>query len=69
MRPPIRESAGTGSAGCLIPPHEYHRIANRSADTAISIHIYGGNMDHCAVFEPAGGDWFVRREKPLGLDV
>jgi predicted metal-dependent enzyme (double-stranded beta helix superfamily) len=61
--------AGIGSAGCLIPPHEYHRIANRSSDTAISIHIYGGDMNHCAVFEPAGGDWFVRHEKSLGLDL
>lgn len=61
--------AGTGSAGCLIPPHEYHRIANPGTDTAISIHIYGGDMNHCGVFEPAGGDWYVRRERALGLDM
>src|SRR5262245_37262262 len=61
--------AGTGSAGCLIPPHEYHRIANVGDDTAVSIHIYGGDMTRCSVFEPQTGNWYVRREKALGLDL
>jgi len=61
--------AGTGSAGCLIPPHEYHRIMNPAPETAISIHIYGGDMNTCSVFEPQDGGWYVRHEKPLGLDL
>ena len=61
--------AGTGSAGCLIPPHEYHRISNPARETAISIHIYGGDMSHCSVFEPEDGGWYMRREKKLGLDL
>ena len=61
--------AGKGSAGCLIPPHEYHSICNPSEQTAISIHIYGGDMVKCAVFEPSNDGWFVRREKALGLDL
>jgi 3-mercaptopropionate dioxygenase len=61
--------AGAGSAGCLIPPHEYHRIANASEETAVSIHIYGGNMTRCAVFEPRDGGWYTRKEKALGLDL
>ena len=60
--------AGIGSAGCLIPPHEYHVIRNPSAEPAISVHIYGGDMTFCNVFEDKGGGWFQRREKPLGLD-
>ena len=36
--------AGFGSAGCLIPPHEYHVIANAGDAPAISIHIYGGDV-------------------------
>jgi hypothetical protein len=61
--------AGRGSAGCLIPPHEYHRICNAGDETAVSIHIYGGNMTRCAVFEPGQGGWYVRKEKKLGLDL
>ena len=45
--------AGIGSAGCLIPPHEYHSIRNASSKPAVSVHIYGGEMNHCSVFEPA----------------
>jgi predicted metal-dependent enzyme (double-stranded beta helix superfamily) len=60
--------AGIGSAGCLIPPHEYHVIRNPSMQPAVSIHIYGGDMTFCNVFEQEGGGWFRRRERPLGLD-
>lgn len=62
--------AGPGSAGSLIPPHEYHTIRNPSEDTiAVSLHIYAGAMTHCAVFEPLPEDsWYVRRERALGLD-
>lgn len=61
--------AGKGSAGCLIPPHEYHRICNPSEETAVSIHIYGGDLTRCSVFEPQAGGWYVRKEKSLGLDL
>ena len=63
--------AGIGSAGCLIPPHEYHVIRNVGSVPAVSVHIYGGEMNHCSVFDPqdAHGDWYVRHEKALGLDL
>jgi 3-mercaptopropionate dioxygenase len=61
--------AGKGSAGCLIPPHEYHRICNAGDETAISLHIYGGDMTRCSVFEREQGEWYLRREKSLGLDL
>lgn len=61
--------AGRGSAGCLIPPYEYHHIENGCAETpAVSLHIYGGEMQRCNVFEDAGGGWYRRVEKPLGYD-
>ena len=62
--------AGPGSAGSLIPPHEYHTIRNPSdRDIAVSLHIYSGNMTHCAVFQPLGGDHgYERCERQLGLD-
>jgi 3-mercaptopropionate dioxygenase len=45
-------NAERGSAGCLIPPFEYHTLANAVPDgSSITLHVYGGEMDHCHVFE------------------
>lgn len=61
--------AGPGSAGSLIPPHEYHTIRNPSRDTvAVSLHIYSGQMTHCAVFQPLGQNQYERADRQLGLD-
>jgi predicted metal-dependent enzyme (double-stranded beta helix superfamily) len=61
--------AGTGSAGSLLPPHEYHTIRNPSPDRiAISLHVYQKAMGTCATFEPLGGDWYLRGKKELCLD-
>ncbi|MEW9623488.1 cysteine dioxygenase [Rhodanobacter geophilus] len=62
--------AGPGSAGSLIPPHEYHTIRNPSdRDIAVSLHIYSGNMTHCAVFQPLAGDnGYECCDRQLGLD-
>ena len=55
-----------GSAGCLIPPYEYHTLANRRRDAAsVTLHIYGGEMDHCHVYEPAGDGTYRRIERRL----
>ncbi len=64
----IRASVGT--AGCLIPPHEYHTIANVSdEDCAVTLHIYGGDMECCNVFEPEGEGWFRKVKKNLVFDA
>jgi predicted metal-dependent enzyme (double-stranded beta helix superfamily) len=55
-----RVHAGRGSAGCLIPPFEYHTLANAVDQPSITLHVYGGEMDHCHVFEP-GPDGAYRR--------
>ncbi len=61
--------AGAGSAGSLIPPHEYHTIRNPSEDgVAVSLHIYKGAMTCCSVFQPLGDQWFERGVRQLGLD-
>lgn len=61
--------AGVGSAGCLIPPFEYHSISNPcDKTTAVSLHIYGGEMSCCNVFERQKDGTYVRREKPLPYD-
>ena len=65
--------AGPGSAGSLIPPHEYHTIRNASADRiAVSLHIYQAEMACCAKFQPLSpdrsGEWFVRESAILATD-
>jgi predicted metal-dependent enzyme (double-stranded beta helix superfamily) len=61
--------AGTGSAGCLIPPHEYHAIRNPSdRDVAVSVHIYQEPMTCCGVFAQDRDGWHRYVEKQLSLD-
>lgn len=60
-----RVLAGRGSAGCLIPPFEYHTLGNAGATPSITLHVYGGEMDHCHVFEPADDGSYRRVRKEL----
>ncbi len=61
--------AGPGSAGSLIPPHEYHTIRNASADVvAVSLHIYKAPIDCCSMFVPQDEEWFVRKTNLLATD-
>jgi predicted metal-dependent enzyme (double-stranded beta helix superfamily) len=49
--------AGTGSAGCLIPPTDHHVLANaRPSKASVTLHVYGGDLDDCKVFLPATPD-------------
>ena len=56
--------AGVGEAGALIPPFEYHVLENAGDTPAVTLHVYGGEMDHCHIFEPVGDAW-VRRYREL----
>ncbi|MEL6871028.1 MAG: cysteine dioxygenase family protein [Pseudomonadota bacterium] len=63
--------AGVGSAGCLIPPYEYHLISNPcDRSPAVSLHIYGGDMDQCHVFvrEAEQSNWYRRAMRELSFD-
>jgi predicted metal-dependent enzyme (double-stranded beta helix superfamily) len=55
-----RIQAGIGAAGALIPPFEYHQIANPYDEQAVTIHVYGGEMVQCSAFMPEGDRY--RRE-------
>ncbi len=62
--------AGTGSAGSLIPPHEYHTIRNPSDDSvSVTLHIYRGAMSCCSVFKPLADGWYQRDIRQLGFDA
>jgi len=59
-----------GSAGSLIPPHEYHTLRNTSDDDlAISVHVYQGEMTRSAVFEPEADGWYQRRVQVMETDA
>jgi predicted metal-dependent enzyme (double-stranded beta helix superfamily) len=63
-------TAGTGTAGSLLPPQEYHTIRNPNEGAiAISLHIYQQAMNNCATFEPIDGDWYLRCKKTMCLDA
>lgn len=58
--------ASVGSAGCLIPPFEYHVLANALAnEPSITLHVYGGEMDRCHIFEPRADGTYQRVERRL----
>ena len=57
--------AGVGEAGALIPPFEYHMIENPTGQSAVTIHVYGGEMKFCHVFEPVGDGGYERKYKDL----
>ena len=57
--------AGRGTAGCLIPPFEYHTLGNAAPTPSVTLHVYGGEMDHCHVFEPSADGSYRRIRKDL----
>ena len=61
--------AGAGTAGSLLPPHEYHTIRNPQPDQiSISLHVYQKPMGTCSTFTPLGEHWYLRGSKALCLD-
>jgi predicted metal-dependent enzyme (double-stranded beta helix superfamily) len=57
--------AGLGNVGALIPPHEYHTITNTSQETAVTIHVYGANLQRCHVFVEDGTGLYTIQEREL----
>jgi 3-mercaptopropionate dioxygenase len=64
-----RVHALAGASGALIPPFEYHTLANALSDqVSVTLHVYGGEMSSCHIFEPLPGGAFRRVEKQLFLN-
>ncbi len=58
--------SGPGAGGALIPPFEYHTLTNAvPGATSITLHVYGHDLERCAVFEPERGGWYRRHIKDL----
>ena len=63
---PEREvRAGVGEAGALIPPFDYHTIDNPYREPAATLHVYGGDMTSCRVFEASPDGWHHGRVRDL----
>jgi predicted metal-dependent enzyme (double-stranded beta helix superfamily) len=58
-----RVRALPGASGALIPPFEYHVLRNaKPDDISITLHVYGGEMDHCHLFHAEEEGWHRRVE-------
>ncbi|MCW5938028.1 MAG: cysteine dioxygenase family protein [Fimbriimonadaceae bacterium] len=64
FRQEFETMAGVGEAGALIPPYEYHTIANGLEDRpSVTVHVYGHELSWCHVYLPVdGGFERVRRD-------
>ena len=61
--------AGVGSSGALIPPYEYHILGNALPDeVSVTLHIYGGEMNHCSLYQPQADGLWTKLEKRLTYD-
>ena len=59
-------AAGVGDAGRLIPPTDYHVLANARPDAAsVTLHVYGGDLNGCRIFTPAGDGRYVESVRAL----
>lgn len=64
-----RVHALAGASGALIPPFEYHVLKNALPDRAtLTLHVYGGEMTHCHLFEPEADGSYRRIQKQLVLN-
>jgi predicted metal-dependent enzyme (double-stranded beta helix superfamily) len=61
--------AGVGEAGALIPPFDYHIIENPFEQAAATLHVYGGQMTCCRVFEPLGDGCHRPRRRQLSYNL
>lgn len=55
--------AGVGEAGALIPPFDYHTIANALSEPSVTLHVYGGEMTWCHAFVPIEGGYRKERRE------
>lgn len=59
------QMAGVGEAGKLIPPFEYHIIHNPCPETAVTVHVYGGEIMRCNTFEKIEGGGYQKHVREL----
>ena len=60
FKPEREVMAGIADAGALIPPFDYHTIANAEDSPSVTLHVYGEELTQCTIFVPTEGGY--RRE-------
>lgn len=63
FQPETKIIAGIGDAGALIPPFEYHTIANTEETPSATIHVYHGELTWCHAFVPVEGGYRKERRE------
>lgn len=64
-----RVVTGRGEAGALIPPFEYHIIANADATTSVTLHVYGGEILECSLYKPRETGGYQAEKCQLGYNA
>jgi predicted metal-dependent enzyme (double-stranded beta helix superfamily) len=59
-------SAGVGDAGRLIPPTDFHVLANARPDgVSVTLHVYGGDLTGCRIFTPGPDGRYLSSTRAL----
>ena len=59
-------AAGVGDAGRLIPPTDYHVLANARPDgVSVTLHVYGGDLTGCRIFTQGSDGRYVSTTRAL----
>jgi predicted metal-dependent enzyme (double-stranded beta helix superfamily) len=58
-------AAGVGSAGRLIPPTDYHVLANAQQAPSVTLHVYGGDLTGCRIFTPGADGRYLQSIRAL----
>ena len=64
-----KSTEGTrGVSEFRIPPFEHHVVANAQEEDTVTLHVFGGPMVRCGIYEPVEGGW-LRSDKQLELSA
>lgn len=55
-----------GVTDCRIPPFEHHTVQNASRTPSVTLHVFGGPMTRCRIYEPVFGG-YLETEKTLAV--
>ena len=66
FQPQETQYALPGEADFRIPPAEHHVLENDQDEPSITIHVFGGILKECGIFEPVAGG-YVMRQKTMAV--
>lgn len=63
-------TSGPGAVGVIAPPSEYHEFGNPSDGVSHTLHVYGGNLVQCRLYDAEdGGVWWRAQGVDLAYDA